>query len=75
MKKRGVKIRKEPGVITHLPSQKIDEIRIAAKAAIRCLNAKDKTNYEAIIDHTNASLTKYEKGIFTGFALSEVQNA
>lgn len=75
MSKNGVKIRKEPGVFTHLAPEKITHIRQAAKAAVKCLSRKDIQSYEKIIDSANSVLTKHERGIFNGFAIVESENA
>ena len=64
----------KPETFTYLPHTRIAEIKRAAIAARQSLKEGDKETHNAIISAVNSSLTKHEKGMFCGFALSEAHH-
>lgn len=55
---------------TYLPVERVKEIERFAITAREAHKAGNKELHDAIIKSANESLTKHEKGLFCGFALS-----
>lgn len=62
-------LRTIPGKITHVPEERIKEIRAAANLAIRLAKSKNISEYERLIKSANKTLSKFERGLFVGFAM------
>ena len=65
---------KQFGTLSKLSPQRLSEIKIAASALIIAYKNGDVEAWSSITNSANKTLTRYERGVFSGFIVSGVEN-